>query len=80
MSNVVTTILWFAFCVYAAFVVARRVENRRDRIAYYLLIWLIPVIGAAAAILLSRRPKSHTSSTEKMHEEIVDAHRQKDKA
>lgn len=78
MSNVVTIILWFAFCVYAAFVVTRRVENRRDRIAYYLLIWLAPLIGAAAAILLSRRPKSHSPSSEKMHAAMVDAHKRKD--
>ncbi len=80
MSNLVTIVLWFALCVYASIMVARRVENRRDRIAHYLLIWLIPVIGAAAAILLSRRPKSHKPSSEKMHKAIVDAHRRKDTA
>jgi membrane protein DedA with SNARE-associated domain len=80
MSNVVTIVLWFAICIYASFVVAHRIESRRDRIAYYVLIWLIPVIGAAAAILLTRRPKPHTPSSEKMHEAIVDAHRQKDSA
>ncbi len=58
MSNIVSVILWFAFCVFAAFVVARRIENRGDRIAYYLLIWLIPFVGAAAAILLSRKPSA----------------------
>ena len=78
MSNVVTVILWFAICIYSSFVVARRIESRRDRIAYYLLIWLIPVVGAAAAILLSRRLKSHTPTSENMHEAIVDAHRRKD--
>ena len=80
MSNVVTIVLWFTICIYASFMVAGRVENRRDRFAYYLLVWLIPIIGAAAAILLSRRPKPHTPSSEKMHEAIVEAHRQKDSA
>ena len=80
MSDIVTIVFWFAFCLYASIMVARRVEIRRDRIAYYLLIWLVPVIGAAAAILLSRRPKSHTSSSVRMHEAIADAHRRKDTA
>jgi len=46
MSDIVTIVFWFAFCLYASIMVARRVEIRRDRIAYYLLIWLVPVIGA----------------------------------
>ena len=78
MSNVVTIVLWLAICICASFVVARRIEIGRDRIAYYLLIWLIPVVGAAAAILLSRRLKSHTPASEKMHEAIVDARRRED--
>ena len=82
MSYVVTVVIWFAFCVYAAILVARRIKLLRDRIAYYLLILLVPLVGAAAAIVLSRRPesKSHASSSEMMQDAIVDAHRQKDTA
>ena len=78
LNVVIASIPWFALCVYAAYVVSHRIENGRDRIAYYLLIWLVPFIGAAAAIILSNRPKPAAQAPEKMQQAIVDAHRQDD--
>ena len=78
MGSIVFSFLWLGVSVGSMFVVARNVEARRDRIAYYLLIWLIPFIGAAAAALLTRQRASTKSSSEKMFDAVVDAHRHDD--
>ena len=82
MNDFAFPIIWLALCIWASFFVAGRIDNDRDRVVYYLLIWLVPYIGAAAAILLSRRrskPARQTAS-EKMFEAIVESHQKKDSA
>ncbi|WP_405234736.1 hypothetical protein [Lentisalinibacter salinarum] len=78
MGSVLIYFIWLGLSIWAAFIVAQRIENRRDRIAYYLAIWLIPIIGAAVAVFLSRPRASKTSSSEKMFNALVDAHRRND--
>lgn len=80
MGAIAFSSLWLVVCVWASFVVADRVKEHRHRTAYYLLIWLVPCIGAAAAILLTRNyePTTNPTASDKMFEAIVDSHRQKD--
>lgn len=77
MESFVLTGLWLAVCIWASFVVARRVEERRHRVAYYLLTWLVPFIGAAASIFLTfdRELLAKPSASVKMFEEVVESYR-----
>lgn len=76
MGDLIHYFVWLAVCVAASIIVALRIKIRRDRYAYFLLIWLVPYFGAAAAFLLSRRPTKETSTTNKMLEAIAEARRQ----
>jgi len=78
VSAIVFSLFWISVCVWASFVIAGRVNVTGNRIAYYLLIWLVPYIGAVAAILLTRRKAriNGRSASEKMFDVIVDSHRQ----
>ncbi|MEM7431189.1 MAG: hypothetical protein AAF351_04515 [Pseudomonadota bacterium] len=74
--------LAFALAIWAMVAVSRRVENPSDRVAYYLLIWLVPYIGILVALLLTRTrdipaQPAHRDASEKMFDEVVAAHRRK---
>ncbi len=82
MNNFAFPVIWLVLCVWASFFVAGRIENGRERIAYYLLIWLVPYVGAAAATLLSHRRSKigKPTASEKMFEAVVESHRNSDSA
>lgn len=79
MISLSYVVIWLAVTIWAAWFVSRRVSDRGARIAYYLLIWLVPIVGAAFAVLIvgiGSEKKSVTSSN-RMFDAIVDAHKKK---
>ena len=79
MESAVISGLWLAVCIWATLYVAKRVEERRHRVAYYLLIWLLPFIGAASSIFLAfdRRSLVKPTASDKMFQAVVEANRRK---
>ena len=77
MKEFALVLVWFSVNIWATLFVSRRVSGRGTRIAYYLLVWLVPIIGAAATVLFigfDRNRKSATSN-DQMIDAIVDARR-----
>ena len=45
--------IWLVVNIWAASFVSRKVEDADNRIAYYALIWCIPLFGAIAATTIA---------------------------
>ncbi len=71
--------MWLSVTIWAAWFVSRRVSDRRTRFAYYLLIWLVPVVGAAAAILIIGfgGDRKSTSSANRLFDSVVESSKKK---
>jgi hypothetical protein len=69
--------MWLSMAIWAAWFVSRRVADRGTRIAYYLLIWLVPIVGAAAAVLIIGfgGDRNSMSSADRMFDAVVDEHK-----
>jgi len=67
--------LWLVVNVWAASFVSRKVEEADHRIAYYALIWCIPLFGAIAATTISahRASRKVEDSSGKMLTSIAKA-------
>ncbi len=77
MGGVAAVAITLFLAIWASFYVARRVPDQRTRIPYYLLIWIVPVGGALAAVLiigLSDKRKPQTGD-QRMFDAVVDAHK-----
>ncbi len=75
MTGLAFVLVWFSVNIWATWFVSRQVSERGTRVAYYLLIWLVPIVGAAAAVLFigfGDNPKS-TNSQGRMFDAVVDA-------
>jgi len=77
MVSMAYVFVWLLLAVWATWFVPRRVSSRRTRIVCYLLIWLIPLFGAASVVLImgfgdKLKP---ADSNDRMLDAIVDEHR-----
>ena len=80
MEGVAAFLVWFSVTIWAAWFVSRRVADGRTRILWYLLVWLFPIVGAAAAVLIigfGSEVKT-VDSEGRMFDAVVDAHRKRD--
>lgn len=77
MASVLSLVIWLIVCIWASFFVSRRIDDSGDRTVYYLLIWLLPYLGAIAAVYFAGRhaAREKTHLSDKMFDAIVDAHK-----
>lgn len=79
MEGLVIVIAWLAINIWATSFVAKRGFAADQRSLFYLMIWLLPFIGAALAILipsLQSKFKS-TDSTDRIFQTVVEKHKDK---
>lgn len=77
MANLFFYAFWLAVCIWAAFFVSKRIEDSYHRVVYYLLIWLVPFLGAIAATLIAglRSARKDIESSDKMFDAVIDGRR-----
>jgi len=77
MVSIPSAAIYLLVCIWATFFVSRRIEDSYHRIVYYLLIWLVPFLGAFAAILIAglRAARKEEHSSDEMLSAIVDVHK-----
>ena len=77
MNGVAAFLIWLLLTIWASWFVARRVSERRTRVACHLLIWFVPIIGAATAVLILGfgNDLKSADSEDRMFDAVVDAHR-----
>lgn len=77
MIGLAYIVTWLAVTIWAAWFVSRRVSGRRERFAYYLLIVLVPIVGAAAAIFIVGfgSDRKSANSADRMFDTVVETHK-----
>lgn len=77
MEALIFVLLWLALSIWATSIVSRHRSADGGRILFYLLIWLLPIIGAvfATLILAAKLKWKCTDSSDRMFRAVVEHYR-----